>query len=399
MASGVEANRCDLLIYVKNTTAGSGCTVLNGSHSDEQQQFSCVSISSAFNYILNITSSIINCVHVSLSPGYHIFTQPIMLNVSLILTGNGSTVQCDYESTQKVVLNPTDLQYTLFFLQVHLVKFEMVRYEKCKQPFRLEEVGNVTIVDSYFTQFTDSVFDIYNCMSINIDASMFINNIGHGTVLLPLRGNTGAVSIGYSNKTNGSMPTILITDCHFIANDASVKVDTFSTSTTAYLYNRFTGRGGGLAILMGLTGDLVVNISRCLFQRNHAVSFGGAVYLLFTGKELHHMIVIEDSIFIDNVADNGAGAIQVSFNRAEVLFGQPMTALIRNTNFTGNRAFIGGALFLFPSAEGEEGNLLILENCYFYKNQANETGAAVLASQFAFFVPRDKLVNHRITNW
>ena len=277
-ASGLEANQCDLLIYVKNTTESSGCAVLNGGHSDEQQQRSCASISSAFNYIATNANSIINCVHVSLSSGDHIFTQPVKLNVSLILTGNGSTIQCDYDNVQRVVYHANNLQYTLSFVRVHLVKFEMVRYEKCKQPFRLEEVENVMIIDSFFTQFTDSVFDIYNCMHIDIDNSMFINNIGHGTVLLALRGNTGAVSIGYSgnatNFKNGSMPTVTIIDCHFIANDASVKANTFSTSTTAFLYNRYTGRGGSLAILMGLNGNLVVNIRRCLFQQNHAVSFG-----------------------------------------------------------------------------------------------------------------------------
>ena len=332
------------------------------------------------------------------------FTQPHNISVGIILTGsNGSTVWCDYETSQKPVRNATHLKYTLFFLQVHLVRFELVRFEGCKQPFRLEKVENVAIIDSYFTHFTDSVFDIYNCLHIIIDNSTFINNTGHGTVLLPLRGNTGAVSIGYhenSNFHNESKPTLSITDSRFIANDAGVKRDTFSTSTTAFLHNRFTGRGGSLAILMGLTiGDLTANISQCLFQQNHAVSFGGALYLLFTGQELHHYVKIEDSNFIDNIADNGAGAIQVTFNRAEVLVGQPMTVLMRNCNFIGNRAFIGGAVFLFPSAEGEQGNLQILENCYFYKNQADETGAALSASQFAFFVPKDNLVNHRITNW
>lgn len=394
---GVAAE-CNLLIHVGNRMTG----ICVDNHSGEQQQLSCPNISSAFNYMSANATSSMNCVHVILSPGYHMFTQPHNLSVGLILTGNGSTVKCDYESTVIPVINVSDLQYTLFFLKVSVVKFETVQYEMCKQPFRLEEVENVTIIDSNFTQFTDAVFDIYNCIHINIDNSIFISNTGYGTVLLPLRGNTGAVSIGYHDKSfkNGKVPTVLITDCHFIANSASVKANTFSTSTTAFLRNTFTGRGGGLAVLMNLTiGDLNVDIKRCVFRQNHAVSFGGAIYLLFTGKELHHMVNIEDSLFEDNVADNGAGAIQVTFNHAEVLSGQPMTAFIHNCSFTDNKAVIGGAVFLFPSLEGAEGNLQILENCSFYRNQASETGAAVTASQFAFFVPKENLVNHRITNW
>lgn len=403
MVVGVAANvQCNLLLRVENRTTGI-CSALYSNHSGTQMELSCPNISSAFAYISVNVSSSINCVHITLSPGYHIFTQPYNLSVGLVLTGNGATVQCDYESTVKPAFNASDLSYTLFFLQVNLVKFEMVRYKKCKQPFRLEEVENVTIVDSYFTQFTDAVFDIYNCIHIHIDNSTFINNSGHGTVLLPLRGNTGAVSIGYNNNDNfgnETNPTVLISDCHFIANDAAVNEDTFSTSTVAFLRNTFTGRGGSIAFLMNpAAGDLNVNIRRCVFQQNHAVSFGGAVYLLYSGKELHHMVKIEDSLFADNIADNGAGAIQVTFNRAEVLSGQPMTALIRNCNFTNNTAIIGGAVFLFPSLEGAKGSLQILENCYFYRNQVTETGAAVTASQFAFFVPKDKLMNHRITNW
>lgn len=393
---------CDLLIHVENRTTNLGGCVEAEAALD--RQLFCPNITSAFNYISNVSSTINHCVHVNLSSGYHKFTQPHNLSVSLILTGNGATtIQCDYKSSQEPVQDANNLQYTLFFLQVSLVKFKMVQYEKCEQPFRFEAVENVTIIDSYFTQFTNAVIDLYNCIHISIDNSSFTNNTGHGTVFLPLRGNTGAVSIGYhdnSNFGNETFPTVSVTNCKFIGNNAAVKKDTFSTSTTAFLHNRFTGRGGGLAILMGLTaGDLTVNIRGCLFKQNRAVSFGGALYLLFTGKELHHMSKVEDSQFIDNVADNGAGAIQVTFNKAEVVSGQPLTALIRNCNFTGNRAFIGGAVFLFPSTDGAEGNLQILEDCYFYKNHADETGAAVSASQFAFFVPKDKLVNHRITNW
>ena len=416
----VAANaQCNLLIHVENRTRSTNADtcystppVYNNNSNVQpevqpQQRFSCPNISSAFDYISANVSSSMNCVHVTLSSGeLHVFTQPQNLSVSLILSGSESaitTIQCEYETTIKTVHNATELLYTLFFLKVNLVKFEMVQFERCKQPFRLEQVDNVTVVDSHFTLFSDAVFDLYNCIHINIDNSTFCNNTGHGTVFLPLRGNTGAVSIGYHNNDNfenDTAPTVLITDCHFINNDATVRTDTFSTSTTAFLLNRFTGRGGSIALLMNLTvSDLNVTIRRCQFQQNHAVSFGGAVYLLFTSKELHHKIVIEYCHFIGNIADNGAGAIQVTFNRAEVLSGQPMTAIIRNCNFTGNKAFIGGTIFLFPSLEGTEGNLLIIEDCYFYKNHADETGAAVLASQFAFFVPKDKLVNHRITNW
>ena len=404
-AAVAASHQCHLVINVAENGKTGVCKPPIPAYDDSSNKISCPNVSSAFHYISmisNVTAG--NCVHVNMSSGHHNFTQPQNLSISLILTGTGSTtIRCAYDSSSRPAFTPADLLYTLFLVRVAFVKFEMVRFEKCKQPFRLEEVSNVSIVNSYFTEFTDAVLDLYNCISINIDNSTFINNIGRGTVFLPLRGNTGAVSIGYHNSDNfdnNTTPTISITDCCFENNDAAVKDDTFSTSTTAFLLNRFTGRGGSIAFLMNLTvGDLNVNINRCMFKQNHAVSFGGAIYMLFSSRELYHMIIIEDCLFINNVADNGAGAVQVTFHRAEVLSGQPITAIIRNCNFTGNSAVIGGAVFLFPSLEGEEGNLLIIEGCYFYKNHANETGAAVTASQFAFFIPKEKLINHRITNW
>ena len=397
--AGATAVQCDLLITVENRSTGTCIGIPSG----EEQQLSCPNISGAFNYIsANVSRSSVNCVHVSLSPGYHVFTQPHNLSVGLILTGNGATVQCDYESTIKPVYNVSDLLYTLFFLQVSLVKFEMVQFKKCKQPFRFEKVENVTILNSYFTQFADAVFDIHNCIHINIDNSRFINNTGHGTVLLPLRGNTGAVSIGYydnDNFGNDTVPTVLITDCHFINNSAMVNEETFSTSSVAFQQSTFTGRGGGMAILMNLTiGNMNVTVRRCVFQQNNAVSFGGAVFLLFSGKEMHHMVRIKDSVFAENLVEqSGAGAIQ-AFNQAEVLSGQPMTVLMHNCRFISNKAVIAGAIFLFPALERPEGNLMVLQNCHFNGNQAF-TGAAIVVSQYAFFVAKDKLVNHLITNW
>ena len=402
----VAANHhCDLVINVAENGKAGACEPPIPAYENNLSKISCPNVSSAFDYISMISDNVTvkNCVHINVSSGDHIFTQPQNLSINLLLTGTSSTViHCAYNSSSQSNFTAANLLYTLFFVRVGFVKFEMVQFEKCKQPFRLEEVSNVSIVNSYFTQFTDAVLDLYNCIHVNIDNCTFINNTGRGTVFLPLRGNTGAVSIGYYNSDNfdNTTPTVSITDCHFINNDAAVEDDTFSTSSTAFLLNRFTGRGGSLAILMNLTAvDLNASINRCMFKQNHAVSFGGALYLLFSGRELHHMIIIEDCLFMNNFADNGAGAIQITFNRAEVLSGQPMTVIIHNCNFTGNSAVIGGAVFLFPSLEGEEGNLLVIEDCYFYNNHANDTGGAVTASQFAFFIPKDKLINHRITNW
>ncbi|XP_065898161.1 uncharacterized protein [Dysidea avara] len=383
---------CDLQIRVDENTITCISTGPN---------ISCPNLDSAFNHTAEYSGTIANCVHINLSSSsvnYHVINLPLALNVSLVLTGAGSTVKCDYESNVDPVFEPSQLRYTLFFSEVPYVVFDGVHFESCPEPFRMEAVGNVTISDSYFTKFSEAVFDLHNCLHITIANSTFIDNYGSGALLLPFRGNTGAVSIGYNNYNITNTAVVLITDSSFIANQARVKTETFQDSTGAFLDGRFTGRGGGLAILMNpSSGNLSINVRRCNFSDNYAVSFGGALYMILSANQQYYEVTIEDSLFINNRVDNGGGGIQLSYTSAQGLPGYPVTATIRNCSFIGNRAIIGSGSFFFILSP-QKYSIAIFENCYYYQNEAVETGGAILVSQFAFFEFQEILTSHRVIN-
>jgi len=316
-----------------------------------------------------------------------------------VLTGAGSTVKCDYVSNVGPVFEPSQLQYILSFSEVPYVMFDGVRFENCSEPFRMEAVRNVTIIDSYFIKFSEAVFDLFNCLHITIANSTFIENYGSGAILLPFRGNTGAVSIGYNGYNITNIAVVLVTDSSFVSNQARVKTETFQDSTGAFLAGRFTGRGGGLAILMNpSSGNLSINVRRCNFSNNYAVSFGGALYMLLTANEQYYQVTIEDSQFINNRVDNGGGGIQLSYTTAQGLPGYPVTAVIRNCSFIGNKAIIGSGTFFFILSP-QRYSIATFENCYYYRNEAIETGGAILVSQFAFFEFQEILTSHRMVNW
>ena len=391
-----SSSTCDLQIRVdahadENTIS---CTSTG-------RNISCPNLDSAFNYTAEYSGNVLNCAHINLSSSinYHIINKPLALNVSLVLTGAGSTVKCDYLSNVDPVFEPSQLQYTLSFSEVPYVIFDGVRFESCSEPFRMEAVRNVTIIDSYFIKFSEAVFDLFNCLQITIANSTFIENYGSGAILLPFRGNTGAVSIGYYSYNITNVAVVLVTDSSFVSNQARVKTETFQDSTGAFLAGRFTGRGGGLAILMNpSSGSLSINVRRCNFSNNYAVSFGGALYLLLTADEQHYEVTIEDSQFINNRVDNGGGGIQLSYTSAQGLPGYPVTATIRNCSFIGNKAIIGSGTFFFILSP-QKYSIAIFENCYYYQNEAVETGGAILVSQFAFFEFQEILSSHRMVNW
>jgi len=365
------------------------------------RNISCPDLDSALNYSAEYSDTVANCVHIIISSpsNFYVIDQPTVLNISLVLTGAGSTVRCDYETNVDPVFKPNQVQYTLFFRNVAFVTFDGVRFESCPEPFRMEAVGNVTIIDSYFTKFSRAVFDLYNCMHITIANSTFIENYGSGELLLPFRGNAGAVSIGYYNYDITSTATVLITDSSFVSNEARVKTETFQDSTGAFIAGRFTGRGGGLALLMNpSSGNLSVTIRRCLFTDNHAVSFGGALYVIIGAVEQYYTVTVEDSLFVNNSVDNGGGGIQLSFTAAQGLPGYPITAKIRNCSFIGNKAIIGAGTFFFILSP-KQYSIAIFENCNYSQNEAVETGGAILVSQFSFFDFQEMFLNHRIINW
>ena len=200
--------------------------------------------------------------------------------------------------------------------------------------------------------FTEAVFDIFNCATVSIVDSNFINNTGTGISRHSFRANTGAVSIGYNNAPI-SFPSITanVLNCTFVGNRATAVHKVRSTSS-AFFSRIFTGRGGGLGFFFNESfHNASVKLCDNLFEKNYARSFGGALYLVTFGAGTQNMYTLERNRFLNNFGPLGGGAISNTFFSRGVV-GSPHSLLMIDCSFTGNIGQTGGAASLYLPYEG-----------------------------------------------
>ena len=202
--------------------------------------------------------------------------------------------------------------------------------------------------------FSEAVLDIYNCPSISITDSTFMNNSGTGISRLPFRANTGAVAIGLNNiDTNATDIRFIIQGCDFIGNQATAK-RFFRTPDNAVFNGIYTGRGGGLGVFVNESDHNVeCIISDNSFVGNYARSYGGGLFMVAFGNDTHSTFTIMRNNFTDNTACLGGGAIISTFF-STALKGNPNVINITDTAFIGNAAESGGALLYYLAYEGKE---------------------------------------------
>ena len=372
---------------------------------DHITSYTCPDLDSALEYISNATHyGNISVAHVCLPSGYFTLTSPQYLNVSITLTGviNQSIIQCDYDSNNTIATSEDELQFTLSFSRVSFVRFDGVQFKSCPQPLRITLAEDVMISNSRFERFSEGVFDIFNSNNITIVNSSFVNNYGTGTVLIPFRGNTGAVAIGYDNNKPPSVVglNVLVDHCLFINNSARASTKTRLTSTEILSNGVFPSRGGGFGLFMR---ESVQNISsriiHCQFTNNYAFSFGGGVYVAFHGGTNQHRVTIDNCQFVNNTGRLGAGGtLLIYFTNGDINF--PMTAIIQNTYYAGNRGETGGAMYIFPEYSlGGDGNVAVINNCTFLDNEASSYGGAIATAIYSLFRYRSLLPLYHISNW
>ena len=389
------------------TTLKSLCNInVTEYRSSNVMLYTCPDLDSALEYISTNISNYDNFsyVHICLPSGNFVLNTSWYLNISFILTGhNGavmsqSIIQCGYNDTQvtNIVTNASDLEYTLFFKNVQFIKFEFVQFKSCPQPIRIEQSHNVSVLNCMFTNFSESVFDIYNSDHIRIMDSNFSDNAGTGNVLLPFRGNTGAVAIGYyqNQQTN---PTVLIENCSFANNKATISTESFLASRHSVLNGIYVGRGGAIGLLVYESSyNATAVITNSKFVNNFASAFGGSMYVVVSGSGTQHRLTMKSCQFINNIGIFGAGGIDVAlFSNAHRSF--PTTLILQNCYYKGNRGGHGGAISIIPSQV--EGQVVAIESSTFENNEASTfVGAFAVATQ-SLFETMAGFPKYNISNW
>ena len=195
------------------------------------------------------------------------------------------------------------------------------------------------------------MLDIYNCLSTSLINSSFVDNTGSGISNSSYRGNTGAVSIGFNNVPD-HVQNVLVSGCNFTNNSATAR-SVFRTSSQAFSSQIFSGRGGALGVFINESFyNISVVISDSRFEHNYARSFGGSMYLLFTGFNTQHTINVDRTWVISNMAVLGGGGVQLSY----ISNGIPSSPHMMNFTdcvFDGNRGVAGGGMYVYPSVVGK----------------------------------------------
>lgn len=194
--------------------------------------------------------------------------------------------------------------------------------------------------------FVQGAVHVYNFHKLTVTGCIFDSN-GPASFLKKdnFRGHSGGISVSLYNYTSPYLThEIEIGDTIFVNNSAIP--DQEAQRTTSEVLNNFifTGRGGALGLFLSDTSsNITALVFNCTFERNFALTWGGGMYVLFD-KLSNHTVTIEDSSFLLNHCDNGAGAI-CSARLGEQ--DQYSTIAIMRSNFTMNTANHGGATAIY----------------------------------------------------
>ena len=211
------------------------------------------------------------------------------------------------------------------------------------------------------------------------------------------QGTSGGLSIGYNMNNSDVKLNIAIIDTKFINNTASSK---YRITPTKILYNRkFTGRGGGLSVLVNANySQLNCVIRNCDFVNNSADSFGGAVYVFVAHVFNKQMYELENNTFNNNSAPI-AGALQLIDLREEISNYSIVNITVIICTFSNNEVIDSAGAVGIYSMLGKTGYSIIFEDCMFYKNNALVHGGAVHLGSYNFNDNRHKLGAAQFINW
>ena len=221
--------------------------------------------------------------------------------------------------------------------------------------------------------FTEAVFDIHNSINVTVNNCSFTDNYGSGIINEPYRGNTGALSITYSNmNSSATNPFVIVSDTFFKSNSAFYTNDT-STGGKTFSIGVLKGRAGGMAVFVNENNfNVNATIEGCYFYQNFASYFGGGMYILFNGGG-SHTAYINNNTYEGNEAENGGGGglMIADFVTTQAYNSQPNSYHVERCKFISNVAMLaGGMYFRIRIREGISLNSLIhIENSFFIQNK------------------------------
>ena len=191
---------------------------------------------------------------------------------------------------------------------------------------------------------------IFNSPNVTIRNCTFLNNNSSSYfVKWPYQVSSGGISVAYNYQLVTLQLlhyiNIIIANCTFTNNHAVPFEHLEVLQTDAHIRNTFTGRGGGLSIMIHAESTVNYTLVNCVFENNSARFHGGGGYIFVRGAfGLNQYYHLENNIFKLNRARRAGGAFVFALDiYSSSQFVQ--NAVIHNCVFENNIAgFTGGAL-------------------------------------------------------
>ena len=245
--------------------------------------------------------------------------------------------------------------------------------------------------------------NVYNSLNVTIRKCTFLNNTSDGYYFKRQKhyqGSSGGLSIGYNMSDPSVLLNITITNTDFINNSDSPLAKV--TSSRVVGERKFTGRGGGLSVLVDSKFSRVnCTIKKCKFLDNFASNLGGALYILVTNVFNNQSFRLDKVTFNNNSAPIGGALcfidLRVGANKDSCI---NTTAV--NCTFTNNIADESGGAVSMYSMMAKTNHFVEYEDCEFYNNTAmtGYGGGADFASYYySFFKARDVLRPFVFSYW
>jgi parallel beta-helix repeat protein len=228
--------------------------------------------------------------------------------------------------------------------------------------FGAPTIRNCIFRDHY--AYADCALTFYgeHASGIIIDSCTFSNNKGQYL--------GGAVGGAYVSG-------FLITNSQFINNSIGNNVNNRSAGAlflgdangsivNCYFSQNTAPFGGAIEVSMAGEDNFSLLIDQCIFEDNEATLSGGAIIAAGFNPDYLLEIAITNSVFTNNQGGNivtnngGGGAVEIQ-NYA--------TATIEESSFSGNSAYVGGAINFLAGGQGT------VSNCVFENNTALLGGA------------------------
>ncbi len=194
--------------------------------------------------------------------------------------------------------------------------------------------------------FFQGAVDLYNCDNVVVSNCTFEHN-GPASVIKreEFRGHAGGLSLGYFHSRNVSSPIAKVTSCVFHNNTSDPLANIVQSTSQLFQDFVFSGRGGGCAITINPMNPLNATFEDCYFKENFARSFGGGLYVGFSGNS-SHVVVVGRTVLVRNKTPGAAGGLEIGFVQgADEEFTNQI--YVYDSMFMENEAAFGGGVYLF----------------------------------------------------